>query len=558
MERSTRLRIDSGAAADWKNIFFGILPVIVLLFGAVIRLIYLGSVPGGLHQDEAFVALNSYDLYHEGRDSAGLRMPIYMSSWGDGQSAMYSWLLTFLMFLTGGETSIYLYRLPQALISVFTLWAVYCLMRHMFNRTAGLWALFLLAVCPWHVMMSRWALDANLAPGFLIFGLFFFVKGLENQRCFMLSALFYGMSLYCYAVIWIIAPILLFMQIVYGICAKKIRLSRWTLLSVVILFLLALPLLLFVLINIDVLPEISLPFITIPKTVGFRGREVSFRLQNIISNLKTAARLLIRQDTGNVYDVLLPWGLFYNIGRVMILLGAVLLFLNTLVHMVRRKFCYEFFIAANVLCGVINCLYLSARMHQVNSLFIPLVLLESYGVWQITAWFTHKKKIIGLTAAILTAGCYCVCFLLFQKDYYTKYKAITEAYFAAGVQESVEYALEVSKEQGFSTICAEKATQWPRLLLFTNTLPTEYLAHVKYDQFPAPASFEKDGLLIKTRVDYENIDLNSIYIIYFADVEPFLNDFDITEFYDWRVAVPVNNSKDATGPQIDTASYVQQ
>lgn len=522
------------------------------------RLIYLGSVPGGLHQDEAFVALNSYDLYHEGKDSAGLRMPIYMSSWGDGQSAMYSWLLTVLMFFTGGESSTYLYRLPQALISVFTLWAVYCLMRHMFNRTAGLWAIFLLAVCPWHVMMSRWALDANLAPGFLIFGLLFFVKGLENQRYFLLSALFYGMSLYCYAVIWIIVPILLFIQILYGICSKKIRLSRWTLLSTVILFVLAFPLLLFVLININVLPELSLPFITIPKTVGFRGREVSFKLQNIVDNLKTAARLLIRQNTGNVYDILLPWGLFYDIGRVMILLGAVLLFFNVIVHIVRRKFCYEFFIAANVLCGIINCLYLSARMHQVNSLFIPLVLLESYGIWKITAWFTHKKKLIGLLSTIAAIGCYCVCFVLFQKDYYTKYKTLTEAYFAAGVQESVEYALEVCREQGYSTICAEKATQWPRLLLFTNTLPTEYLAHVKYDQFPAPASFEKDGLLIKTRVDYENIEPESIYIIYFADIEPFLNDFDITEFYDWRVAVPAKNGGNDTGAQVDTTSYVHQ
>lgn len=515
-----------------------VFPAVILLLGAVVRLVYLGSVPGGLHQDEAFVALNAYDLYHEGRDSAGLYMPVYMSSWGDGQSAMYSWLLTVLLFFTGGSVNTYLCRLPQAVVAIFTLWAVYCLMRHLFDRTAGLWAMFLLAVCPWHVMMSRWALDANLAPGFLMFGLLFFVKGLEDQRFFLLSAAFYGMSLYCYAVIWPVVPVLLALQAFYGLLFKKVRLNRWTLLSVGILFLLALPLMLFVLVNMDVLPQLALPFMTIPKTSGFRGGEISFSPGSMLDNLKTAGRLFIRQDTGSVYDVLMPWGLFYDIGRVMIGVGAVLLFLRLLVRLVRKEFSPEFYLAASVLCGVINCLYVRARVHQVNSLFIPLVLCEAYGIWRIISWITERKKRIGQGAAVAAAGCYGVCFLLFQRDYYTGYKELTEAYFAAGVRESVEYALEKSKELGIASISAEKATQWPRILLFTETLPSEYLAHVEYDQFPAPAGFEKDGLRIRTRVDYENIDRDTIYIIYYADAEPFAEDFDIAKFYDWRVAVP--------------------
>lgn len=521
-----------------KNIPQWVLPAIILLGGALVRLVYLGSVPGGLHQDEAFVVLNSYDLYHEGRDSAGLHWPIYMSSWGDGQSAMYSWMLTLFMVFTGGRWNTYLCRLPQALVSIFTLWAVYCLMRHMFDRAAGLWAMFLLAVCPWHVMMSRWALDANLAPGFLVFGLLFFVKGLEKERYFLLSALFYGLSLYCYAAIWPMVPVLLALQVIYGLISRKIHLSRWTLLSVGILFVLALPLMLFLLINLDVLPEIVLPFVTIPRTSGFRGGEVSFSLKGMAGNLRTACRLLVRQDTGNVWDVLMPWGLFYDKGRYVILIGAILLFVRMVIRMVRKEFAYEFYLFTGVLCGVFTCMYVSARLHQVNSLFIPLVLCGAYGIWSVTSWITGKKKILGGLAAAAVLCCYGVCFVLFQRDYYTVYKPLTENYFAAGVRGSVEYALEKSQELGIWTISAEKATQWPRILLYTKTLPSEYLAHVRYDQFPAPASFEKGGLHINTRVDYEHIDRETIYILYYADIEPFLEDFEITEFYDWRVAVP--------------------
>ena len=102
-------------------------PVLILLLGALLRLLYLSRVPGGLHQDEAFVLLNSYDLLHEGRDSAGYAFPIYMSSWGDGQSAMYSWLLTPLLLLNKGIPTTFLGTLPQALVGILTLWCVYCL-----------------------------------------------------------------------------------------------------------------------------------------------------------------------------------------------------------------------------------------------------------------------------------------------------------------------------------------------------------------------------------------------------------------------------------------------
>lgn len=50
-------------------------PVLILLLGALLRLLYLSRVPGGLHQDEAFVLLNSYDLLHEGRDPQAMHSP---------------------------------------------------------------------------------------------------------------------------------------------------------------------------------------------------------------------------------------------------------------------------------------------------------------------------------------------------------------------------------------------------------------------------------------------------------------------------------------------------
>lgn len=172
-------------------------------------------------------------------------------------------------------------------------------------------------------MMSRWGLDANLAPGFLIFGLYFFVRGIEDKRFLPLSGLFYGLSLYCYAVIWPIVPLLLLLQISYALAFRKIRIDRYSVSAALILGILAVPLLLFVCVNSGILPEIALPFMTIPKMGGYRGSEVAFSLSKMYQNLRTALSLLYHQNTGAPYDILLPWGLFYDIGRVFIVVGAV-------------------------------------------------------------------------------------------------------------------------------------------------------------------------------------------------------------------------------------------
>ncbi|MBQ4259855.1 MAG: glycosyltransferase family 39 protein [Lachnospiraceae bacterium] len=515
------------------------LPFVLLLLGALLRIIRLSEVPGGYHQDEAFVALNAFGLFHEGMDSAGLKFPIYMSSWGDGQSAMYSWLLTPLLLFTKGVPTLFVTRIPQVLISVLTLWCVYHLIKRMFGETSALWALFLLTICPWHVMMSRWGLDANMAPGFLMFALYFFVLGLENNKYLPISALFYGLSLYCYAVVWTIVPIIIVLQIVHGLYHKRLSFNKWAFLSAGILFFMALPLILFVLINGGYMEEIALPFLTIPRTPGYRGAEVSFSYATMWANLKNAGRLFLFQNTGSPYDILLPWGLFYDIGRLFIIAGAVCLICKVIVSTVKKQFCYEYYIFTNLLGGALICLFTSVKVHQANALFIPLVLCEGYGVWKLLAFLKSKKPVIKRVCSVALISIYLLCLTCFQFHYYSSYKELVNAYFCVGLEDCVDYALEQCEETGLSTISAEKGTQWPRLLLFTETLPSRYISTREFDVAPAPGSFiTADGILVKTRINYETINDDTIYIIYYTDVEKFWNDFQLTQFHDWFVAVP--------------------
>ena len=549
-----------------KEIHSCMLPFFILLLGAFLRLFLLGAVPGGMHQDESFVAWNAFSLFHDGMDSAGKMFPVYMSDWGDGHSAMYSWLLLPLLALNNGEINPFLSRLPQAIVAILTIWTVYCMLKRMFGRKAALWGEFLLAVCPWHIMMSRWGLDANLAPGFLIFGMYFFIRGLDNRRFLPLAALAYGSALYCYAVIWPVVPVILLLEILYGLYHKKLSLNKWSVGSSALLFVLALPLLLFVMVNSGLIPEIRLPFMTIPAMSGYRGGELAWSLSGMWSNLKRTGALLLRQNIGAPYDILLPYGLFYNIGRFFIITGFICLLWNLVKKLRRREFSWEFFIFAQLAGAGVNVLLVTAVLHQVNSLFIPLVLCETYGVWSLVSFGTkHLKKLdlkhLGLyfsrAATVGMAGIYLLCLVFFQHSYYTDYRELVSDYFGQGVEEAVDFAVEQSEKSALQTvsvpgrvkagtsqkrvlrdIVVEKGAQWPRVLLFSETEAPEYLENVEYAARPAPARFSADGITFHFGVDLKNIRKDSIYIIYYNAVQSFRKNFNLTRFYDWYVAVP--------------------
>ncbi len=362
---------------------------------------------------------------------------------------------------------------------------------------------------------------------------------MENNKYLLAAGLFYGLSLYCYAVIWPIVPIVLLLQIAYGLYHRKLHFNRWSFLSVAILFVIALPLLLFVMINSTDLPEITLPFMTIPKTSGYRGGEIATSLSSIIDNAKNALRLFMHQTTGTPYDVLLPWGLFYDIGRLFITVGILCLLFKLLRKLVKKEFAPEFYIFASLVGGGITCLMVYVKLHHANNVFIPLVLCEAYGIYELLHFLKAKKKQLCYVASGVIVAIYLFCLAGFQRDYYTHYKDLVSAYFAIGMEECVDFALAQCEEKGLSTITAEKGAQWPRLLLFTETLPSDYYAAVEYDVFPAPAAFvTKDGIRVNTRINYETISQESIYIIYYTDKEVFETDFNLTAFYDWYVAVP--------------------
>lgn len=451
-------------------------PYFILFMGILARIWQFGTVPGGINQDEAYAGYEAYSILHNGIDSAGYAFPVYLTTWGSGMSALNSYLMIPFIAVFGLHT--WVIRLPQLIVACFSLWVAWLLMKKIAGANVALFCLFFLAINPWHIFLSRWGLDANLAPGFLLFGLWFFVLGLKKSRYFLLSALMYGLSLYCYATIWPVVPVILMLQLAYVLCYKKIRLSGEHILSAGLLFLLALPLFLFLLVNNGTIPEIRLPFLSIPKLVYMRSGEVS--LSNIPENAKNLWDILYGQTDGLPWNSTQKFGIFYHGTLIFFGVGLAGCIIKIIRHFYRREEAPELFLLIWVFGGVMLGLVVNVNINRINCLFIPMILISAMGICdlvKLAAYFMKQREILVL---ILPLFIYGMVFFEFEQYYFTDYAEEIAWYFCDGLENAMEEAM---KHEG--TIYVTKNANYARILFYSRQNVKEYIDTVEYTNYPA-------------------------------------------------------------------------
>ena len=454
---------------DW---LIRVLFVLFLLAGAFVRLRRFGAVPEGLNQDEAFAAYEAWCLLKTGRDSFGHSLPVYLTAWGSGMNALESYLMVPCLALFGRTA--WAVRLPQLIVGLLSLPAAYGVGKRAADKWAGLCGMFLLAVCPWHVMLSRWALESNLAPGFLLFGLYFFLRGLEDCRWLPLSALMYGLSLYCYATIWPFVPLILLLQAGYGFwCGKLRRPGRegaWLLGAAAVLLALALPLVLFLPVNWGLLPELHLGPFTVPKLVVMRDGE--FSLSRVPEHAANLLALVLRQGDGLIWNGTDRFGLFYYGALPLALAGLVWAVRETVEGLSARKLRPAALVLVQLLAGILQGLAIDVNVNRVNTLWVPVVLLAALGVRWLCSFDAR-----WLLAPLLVCA---ALFVRFTGYYFTDYARQSRAHFGAGLEQAVDAALAREGE-----IRVARGANYARVLFDSGQDPEEYRATVEYTNYPS-------------------------------------------------------------------------
>ncbi len=235
--------------------------LLVFMLGVGARTWEYRSMVSGLNQDEASAGVEATSLYRYGTDRNGVSFPVRFISWGSGQDALYAYILIPLIAARGLTPTIV--RLPMLIFGILSLPLVYYVGRRLRGRSFGLLAMFLLAISPWHIIISRRAGDTNLFPFLFLLGIACLLTANIDNHWFVAACGVLGLSLYAYWTSYLIVP--LFGLIAFPSLYMASRIRRNDLIAgSLLLAILAAPAALYTLINILGFPSIHLGPVTIP------------------------------------------------------------------------------------------------------------------------------------------------------------------------------------------------------------------------------------------------------------------------------------------------------
>ena len=172
----------------------------------MLRLPLLGSVPPGLIPDEASTAYEAYSILKTGRDQYGELLPLFPRS-TQRLNSLYLYLsLPWIAVLGLTEVAA---RMAAAAAGIATVGLVFVLARRAAGDVAGLVAAALLAVSPWHILVSRTGFDWVVLPACAALTAVLVLRALDGKGSWVAAGIAAGVSLYSYAPIRLWLPLLL-------------------------------------------------------------------------------------------------------------------------------------------------------------------------------------------------------------------------------------------------------------------------------------------------------------------------------------------------------------
>ncbi len=408
---------------------------LVILFFAT-RLYRLDEIPLGFHVDEAAMSYNAFSLAHYGVDRYLDAYPVVVNNFGSGQSALYTYVLAFLLKIF--DYSLFLVRLPAVFFGGLTALFTYLLVKKAWGSKAALFAFFLVDICPYFLMSSRWGLDCNLYLGAFAGALYVFVAAIEKQdkKWYALSGIAFGLVLYTYSLSYLTVPFFLFFSILYLLWIRRIQVGDFMCLAVP-LFVLALPLMLFVIVNAGWLEEIATGLFTIPKFSFYRISELS--ASYIPGNLNILKLLLI--EDGLNYNAVKTYGTLYYISIPFVFSGFLITIRRMWSAFKKKEICVDFFVVL-LFISIIVCsmAVYKTNINRSNAVFFPLVYFITASIKELF----DKYWRTGLVAA----GLYALCSVFFMSYYFTDYgqPPYTLLYFDDGIYGNMELVNSLAPE----------------------------------------------------------------------------------------------------------------
>lgn len=194
----------------------------IVIFAGILRVPFLDQYPPSLYSDEVSQGYNAYSVLKTGSDEYGQFLPISFRSFGDWKPPLQTYFMVPTIWIFG--LNAYGVRLPSALLGTLTILLVYFLTKEFFaifevknsnlpllnnknKEKIALLVAILLAISPLHIHQSRSAMLVCVELFFLTLAIFSFLKGLTNQKWWVISSIAWVLGIYSYYGMRVIAPI---------------------------------------------------------------------------------------------------------------------------------------------------------------------------------------------------------------------------------------------------------------------------------------------------------------------------------------------------------------
>ncbi len=547
-----------------NSMFYRFAVIGISLLGIGIRIWNLTGLPNGLQQDEASIGYEAFSLANYGIDRNGYHWPVYPITWGSGGGSplmIYLNILTTKLF----GSSIWSIRIIPAVLGCCTLLLFFRVLYKFKDARIALIGLCIIALTPWHIILSRWSLDANTMPFFelLTISLLLYAASNKKTKWYVISCIAGGICLYSYGSATVVIPLFLLLS-----CIALIKLGRLNIRQLVFgllaFFITVLPLGLFYSINFLGLPEIKTSWISFPKfTSSHASVFVSFGPDLPITLLRNLRDLCLILSVGIPGED--PWNAMPGYSALYVFLFPVLILglVNTILRLYNlKRGNHGWNIAKNfdVMDVLFLLLFVSAALfglfinqdiNRMVFIFLPAIYFEVKGIYVIGCQTGKLSQYLQPAVMLVIA----VAFLSFSKDYFGGlYNDYSAWVFMPGYGDAITYANEIAERADESnkkttpvySTYTDVASPFMITLYYTKYNPKDFLSSVVYRdesaEFRVATSFGRFTFGFPEDDPSKVADPSAILVVteHEAEVLQETNRYESTSFDNFVVMKPVN------------------
>lgn len=445
-------KVDEFCNKHYKKIW--LIFIVILFFTVVYK---FGEIPNYLGCDEAGMAYDAYCISEYGTDRYMNPYPLYLTNFGQGQSALCTYLAAFFIKILG--PNVIAYRMPMLFVYIISVIASYLMVSKFKNKKLALLFTFLVITCPWNIYNVRMALDCNLYLGMFMIALYFMTRA-EKMYQFFIAGVFIGLCLYTYILSWISLPIFLLVWIIYMLYLKRINWKQIIVMAIPITILAA-PLIYFLLLNYGIVHQTNIGIFSLPVLDTFRAEQIS-PLNIFRTGLESIKTIFTQEKT--IYLMYVP----------LFIIGFILSLKNVVQSIKGRKFDLTAVMIISFSTLLIGLLFTRIpTANKANVLYFLILYFVAIAIIKICENSYLAKIVMGTMIIVL--------FVNFYWSYITNSGIVGDGWYEDRYLYSLTEELETNDEyiDKPKYVLADKAAPYVYIMLESKISPQEYMATQK-------------------------------------------------------------------------------